>query len=455
MRFSLQQMVQRTLAEAEEREKLAQSEETATEGSTAKKDEKGKPPAKTPAENTANTPERNEDTMMNAEGEKTSSAFVEKLASAVDYCNVYFFKGAAAPESSPLGPDKGPNTMPTNAESPTPGKQSENTGQATHNQPPMKPGADKKHLGQTNPATAMETDIDSPPGGSEDWSTGPDKMKQASGTKAIGRMKRFRQLLSGVHAKHLKKQISQSSTPGLGVPSRIADAQKKDLSKEVKKVWAARAGTAAGALGAGYGGYKGVQALRDKNKKKTASALDRVLGVMDKMAADAELPAKITGKNMDVPPPATQSEEGVPSLPGEASKQEALIMALDRAINYTKQQAKAVPKKRMGEVLTEPAQKKSTDPVLHENLSAASKAGVKLSSVEKVAAARALLQKIAEEGAAPEASPEQKERASKLQEVLKAKKDEKEKASQGDAGAEEGGTEGEEKTSGLPFQGGY
>lgn len=435
MRFSLQQMVQRTLAEAEEREKLAQSEETATEGSTAKKDEKGKPPAKTPAENTANTPERNEDTMMNAEGEKTSSAFVEKLASAVDYCNVYFFKGAAAPESSPLGPDKGPNTMPTNAESPTPGKQSENTGQATHNQPPMKPGADKAHLGQTNPATAMETDIDSPPGGSEDWSEGQDKMKQA-GIRSAAR--RYMELMRGG-----KKSRLLNITPA------------KRKAKEIRKVWAARAGTAAGVAGAGYGGYKGVQALRGKDQKKTASALDRVLGVMDKMAADAELPAKITGKNMDVPPPATQSEEGVPSLPGEASKQEALIMALDRAINYTKQQAKAVPKKRMGEVLTEPAQKKSTDPVLHENLDAASGAGVKLSSVEKVAAARALLHKIAEEGAAPEASPEQKERASKLQEVLKAKKEEKEKASQGDAGAEEGGTEGEEKTSGLPFQGGY
>lgn len=382
MRFSLQQMVQRTLAEAEEREKIAQEAEAATNGSAAKKDEKGKPPAKTPAENTANTPERNEDTMMNAEGEKTSSAFVEKLASAVSYCNEHFFeKGAAAPETSPLGPDKGPNTTQTNADSPTPGKQSENTGQAKNNQPPQNPGSDVKSPGQTNPATAMETDMNTPPGGSEDWSKGPDKMKQAAAARQL---------------------------------------------------WRERHGT-------------------DQPTTKVA----RVQSIMNKMAADGELPAKIKGKNSDVIPSCSPSEEGVPSLPGEASKQESLIMSLDKAINYTKQQAKAVPKKRMGEVLTEPAQKKSTDPVLHENLDATSGAGVKLSSVEKVAAARALLQKIAEEGAAPDASPEQKERASKLQEVLKAKKDEKEKASQGDMGAEEGAGEGEEKTSGLPLQGGY
>ena len=41
MRFSLQQMVQKTLAEAEEREKIAQEAESASNGSDAKKDEKG------------------------------------------------------------------------------------------------------------------------------------------------------------------------------------------------------------------------------------------------------------------------------------------------------------------------------------------------------------------------------------------------------------------------------
>ncbi len=103
---------------------------------------------------------------------------------------------------------------------------------------------------------------------------------------------------------------------------------------------------------------------------------------------------------------------------------------------------RAVPKARMSEVLAESAQKKSTDPVLHENLGAASGAGVKLSSVEKVAAARALLQKIAEDGAKEDASPEEKEKALKLQEVLKAKQQEKESSAF-------------EQDSAMPVSGGY
>lgn len=379
MDFSLHQMVKQTLAAAADREKWAQAE--GEEASEKKKEEKGKPPAKTPPENTATAPERNEETMTSTEGEtKTSSAFVEKLAGACEHLNEHFWKGAAAPDTSPVGPDKGPNTVPTNADSPTPGTQSERTGQATHNQPPQRPGSDVKAEGQTNPDTALETDIESPPGGKEDW-TNQDKMKQSS------------------------------------------------VLARLRKV-------------AGRGGQ-----------------ISRVQSVLDKMAADAENPASVgasvTNPHQSSPEGATQSEEGVPSQPGETSKQESLVGSNEKAINYTKQQAKAVPKARMSEVLTEPAQRKATDPVLHENLDATGQAGVKLSSVEKVAAARALLRKIAQEGAAPGASPEQKERAAKLEAAFKAKKngegEEKEEKSN-----EGGGEEGGEKTSsGLPLQGGY
>lgn len=380
MDFSLHQMVKQTLAAAADREKWAQAE--GEEASEKKKEEKGKPPAKTPPESTATAPERNEEAMMSTEGEKTSSAFVEKLAGACEHLNEHFWKGAAAPDTSPVGPDKGPNTTETNADKPTPGKQSERTGQATHNQPPTRPGSDAKAEGQTNPDTALETDIESPPGGSEDWSKGPDKMKQSS------------------------------------------------VLARLRKV-------------AGRG-----------------NAVSRIQSALDKMAADAENPAsvgaKVTNPHQDSPEGATQSEEGVPSQPGETSKQEALVGSNEKAIKYTKQQAKAVPKARMSEVLTEPAQRKATDPVLHENLDATSQAGVKLSSVEKVAAARALLRKIAQEGAAPGASPEQKERAAKLEAAFKAKKGEGEEKKEEETSNEEGGGEGGEKTSsGLPLQGGY
>lgn len=343
MRFSLQDMVRRTLAEAEMREKTAQAEGEQTDESKKKEEEKKQkaPPAQSSNGAESNAPERNEESYE----EKTSSAFVEKLASAVAYCNEHFLKEAvgqpepapvAKPPTTTVGSGIGATAMPNTIDTPTSGTQSENTGQATpKSQPPTVPGSDVASPGQTNPGTALETDINSPPGGSEDW-TNQDKMKQA--------------------------QVS------------------------------------------------------------------RVKRIMAKMAEDAINPASIKASHNDVPPPATQAEEGVPSQPGETSKQESMVGSNESATNYTKQQAKAVPKARMGEVLDEPAQKKSTDPVLHENLDAASGAGVKLSSVEKAAAARSLLLKIAQEGAKEDASPEEKERASKLQEVLKAKQQEKESA---------------------------
>lgn len=372
MRFSLQDMVRQTLADVDRREqiKLAQAEEEngGNGGDEEKPDDKKEkekkqgPPAAAksppPPNNTNTAPERNEESYE----EKTSSAFVEKLASAVAFCNEHFLQKEAVGKPEPskshtpptadtgLGAGKGTGSLETNVDSPTAGMQSEETGQATGQQvPATNPPSDPSSPGQTNPSTALQTTIQERPGGSEDW-TNKDVQKQASAR---------------------------------------------------------------------------------------AAQIARVRGIMAKMAADSVNPASIGAKTTN---PHQSSPEGVsaageggkPSVPGEVSKQESMVGSNESATNYTKQQAKAVPKARMGEVLDEPAQKKSTDPVLHQNLDAASGAGVKLSSVSKVAAARALLQKVAEEGAKPDASPEEKERASKLQDALKAKEEEKkQKASMG------------------------
>lgn len=351
--FSLQDMVRQTLAEADQREKIAQ----AAEEPESKKDKKSGPPAspQAPAENSSTAPERNDEPLE----EKTSSVFVEKLAGALDFCNEHFLKEAVGKPEPPkshtpptaatnIGAGKGTGAVETDVDTPPGGggMQSEQTGQARTGQIPTNPGSDPKSPGQTNPSTAMETDINSPPGGSEDWSKGSDKMKQAM--------------------------------------------------------------------------------------------VDRVKSVMTKMGENALNPAKVgakvTNPHQSSPEGAAPAEEGVPSQPGETSKQEKLVSSLAKAISYTKKDAKAVPKKRMGEVLTEPAQKKSTDPVLQNNLSAASSAGVKIASMQ-AAAARVLLEKIAEEGARPDASPEAKERAAKLQEALTAK----EAAQQSSAGMPVGG----------------
>ena len=141
------------------------------------------------------------------------------------------------------------------------------------------------------------------------------------------------------------------------------------------------------------------------------SQVDRVLGIMKKLA--------------DVPPEATASEEGVPALPGPAASQRKMIDSNEAAKDYTKRDAKAEPKERMGEVLDEPAQKKSTDAVLQNNLTDTEAAGTKISAANAVAA-RALLTKIAEEGCAEGASPEAKAKAEKVRSIVDSKQKEKE-----------------------------
>lgn len=119
-----------------------------------------------------------------------------------------------------------------------------------------------------------------------------------------------------------------------------------------------------------------------------------------KVAEDAINPAQISG-GKDVPPDESASEEGVPSQPSDVSKQEKMVASNQAAIDYTKGQAKADPKSDVNKVLTEPALTSSTDKTLQKVLDNTGKAGVKISSavstddVEKVAAVRALLNKLA------------------------------------------------------------
>ena len=344
MHISLQAMVATSLAEAEEREKLAAADGDAVANGedTDINDGKGKEPgaSNTPPNNPATVPDRNE--TSKADGEKTSMV-ANKLASAIEYLNQNWLLKQAVGEITPptpmgqpeakVGPGEGPGAFETNENSPTPGVQSEAVGQAQTGVVPMKPGSDVKSPGQTNPATAMETTQNDPPGGNEDW-THKDVLKQAA----------------------------------------VALLKKTAATKKVA----------------------------------------RVLKII---------------KEADVPPQATASEEGVPALPGPAAAQEKLIDSLTAAINYTKRDAKAEPKERMGEVLDEPAQKKTTDTVLQNNLSNTEAAGTKISSV-KVAAARAYLKKVAEAGCSSDASPEAKEKADRLRSIIDAKS--KEKSSQFD-----------------------
>lgn len=115
------------------------------------------------------------------------------------------------------------------------------------------------------------------------------------------------------------------------------------------------------------------------------------------------------------PPGAAPSGEQVPGEPSDVNAQKALIGSNEAAINYTKRQAKADPKRDSNHVWDEPALSSAHDSVLQQAFDATPKAGVKISQdLTRVAAAQALLRKYAEE--AKEKKEEAKEKKSKEKE---------------------------------------
>lgn len=321
-------MVSAAIMEATEREKLAQVAQVEI----------------SPEEDKPQQDSKNTQVPTNHNGTSLTTEAVEKVASALEYIGTHMNlidwpKLAAGEPLPPQGPNApepmvGPGTGPgsdlqTNLNDPTLGIQSDQTGQATNQSQPLPAGKKDdvgKKDGQTNPDTALFTDMAHVPGGTGE-----------------------------------QPQLKQAS----------------------------------------------INAVRAKWNKI-------------KQAADGENPAKIdAGPEPLENPNAVASEEGVPKLPGPAQAQANLVQTKDPTapIDITKQQAKAEPKRQMGLVLDEPAQTKSTDPVLQENLDAASSAGVKISSV-RAAAARSYLCKIAQAGEKQDASSEEKEKAQKLKEAL-------------------------------------
>lgn len=354
MRMSLQDMVAGAISEADRRTKLAQAGEEVESDLPKKKKKK---------EETEEEEKEKESAGMKCASIDTST--VEKVASALDYINnnmdrVEWAKVAvgkpmpAQPGQGVVTPTGGPaagagSELQTNMSDPTLGMQNDQLGQAKTGQPPMNPPADDvgKADGQTNPATAMQTDMKHVPGG-----TGEQPQLHQEGNLPVMKqasVNRVRKILN------MRKMAQDGSSPAAQISA-------------------------------------GAEPLEN--------------------------------------PDGTAAEEKVPKLPGPAQAQANLVQTTDptKPADITKREAKAEPKRQMGEVITEPAQKKSTDPVLQNNLTGTEQAGVKISSVQ-AKAARTYLQKLAQAGEDPDASPEEKEKAKKLKEAL-SKKDEKEKDSQ-------------------------
>lgn len=118
-------------------------------------------------------------------------------------------------------------------------------------------------------------------------------------------------------------------------------------------------------------------------EEKQASAVDYILSKV----AEGSVEKRMGGETLD-----SKSGDGPKAPTGGTNSARSMIDSNAAATNAKKVQAKAPQKKLMAEVLTEPMMSKAHDAKVQENLRNAAKGGV------KIAAARELLKKIAEEG---------------------------------------------------------
>jgi hypothetical protein len=442
----LQEAIARTIEEAREKMKLAADE--------SDKDKTKKLLAFEKKEH-GHIPSVKEE---KAEYEKTSSVLdptdpedVEKLAAALDFVSE---KLADSIENGGES-HQGGQQLPT--QSPTGGRQSYSFGQATKKH--QVPNSTGLIVGKDNPGakTAVPTDDHRAPGGNgakyppkgpfktasvnllQDVlaaETGIEKdagkftaaVKSGAGKVSAflkGRPEAYRNAKKGLHAAVTGKGTVGAGKNGMTKRERLKamGGAIKSVGPELGVAGAAAAGGAAalklrkGKKGkkkhassvsdivanlrsnAGHGFRRAVQAAKDNPGKAAAgaaalgtgagfvagraskekkSAIDYILGKISAVENGGE--SKQGGEQLSNTAP-------VPSNPG---RQMISSNAAPKAA--TKREAKAPQKKLLKEVLTEPAQSASTDPVVKNNLRNASKGGV------KIAAARAFLQKVAEEG---------------------------------------------------------
>lgn len=129
-----------------------------------------------------------------------------------------------------------------------------------------------------------------------------------------------------------------------------------------------------------------------------------------KQAEDAINPAHISAGSADSTMllRSAAGEAGGAPAGGQPQGPTGLVASNDAARNYTKADAKAQVKPQLAKVLSEPALSSAHDNVLQKALSHTGQAGVKISSVRSMAA-RAVLEKMAEEAKSEEESKKKKE----------------------------------------------
>lgn len=156
----------------------------------------------------------------------------------------------------------------------------------------------------------------------------------------------------------------------------------------------------------------------------TASAVDPRLvdymlgavkqaGESVKVAEDAINPAKISAGSADstMLPRSAAGEDGGAPAGGKPQGPTGLVGSNDAARNFTRGDAKAQVKPQLKAVLSEPALSAAHDNVLQKSFTHTGQAGVKIASSVKSAAARAVLEKMAEEAGKDDKDKKKKESA--------------------------------------------
>jgi hypothetical protein len=146
--------------------------------------------------------------------------------------------------------------------------------------------------------------------------------------------------------------------------------------------------------------------------EKEASAVDPRLVdyflTMTKSAEDAINPAKISAGAAVPPETSAAGESGGAPAGGMPEGPRGLVGSNESAINYQKREAKAPVKAQLAKVLTEPALSAAHDRTLEQAFDNTGKAGVKIASSTRAMAARAVLEKMAEEACGPDGKSKKK-----------------------------------------------
>lgn len=367
--------------------------------------------------------DKDKDAKKKEEKGKTASVstdYVLKIADALDYVGDQLEKESAATappahiSETKQEPGKGPGALEV-TQATASGKIPDHKGQATSKNVVPMTTPEEKGSAQSQPApkNALQTNASTPPGAG---SSTPEKLAEANlerlNKMAAGGVRDFMKQTAGKVPEVLDKAKGgvrgfMAKRPG-GVPDVLKTAEaEKAAAGGVRDFMKATTGKVAPVLDKAKGGVRGFMAktpggVPDVLKPKTAEAQDlfnKNLGRLGiKVAEDAANPAHISAGAAVAPETSESGQSGGAPAGGPPKGPTSLISSNEAAINFTRGQAYANRKEDMKKWLSEPMDSAAHDNTLQVALDNTSQAGPKVASAQvKVAAARALFQKLIEE----------------------------------------------------------